>query len=314
MELIKQSGVTAVTEDLTTLVDWMRISSYSSLAIIVENSGGGSANDITDVQIDTSDDNGETVSADQHADTPAVPITAGNARRDDFTETAAYIRVRAKCAAGEDTTSRVLLFAGSATARICTLTDIKNRLGIDHSNYDTALADIIRGIEGVFNNFTGRQLLQTAADVTEYYTGVSQLIELRRYPVISITSIKESWSYAFDDVDALTADSNYRLINGGKYGTVRRFYAPWMRQDDSIQVIYRGGYVPAGDLPGDGEHAIPGDLREVAIEQASFVFKRKDDIGLTAVSFDGGSISKFAAIKLLPQVETILKNYRRITL
>jgi len=56
---------------------------------------------------------------------------------------------------------------------------------------------------------------------------------------------------------------------------------------------------------------MPADLREAAIEQATFLWKRKDDIGLSAVGFEGGSVSKFSAVELLPMVRQILDNYRR---
>jgi len=79
-ELVAKTSVAvAVDEDLTTLVDWVNIESVSGFTIIVDNAGGGSANDITDVQIDTSDDGGVTSNLDQHAGVPAVPVASGKA-------------------------------------------------------------------------------------------------------------------------------------------------------------------------------------------------------------------------------------------
>ena len=86
----------------------------------------------------------------------------------------------------------------------------------------------------------------------------------------------------------------------------------WSRTRDSVQVIYKGGYCSAGQAPGAGEYAMPADLREAAIEQATFIFKRKDDIGLAGVSAEGGSISKFSSMDLLPMVKNVLNDYRRL--
>ncbi len=307
----KTSAAIAVDDSLTTLIDWVNIEQVSGFTIIVANAGGGSANDITDVQIDTSDDGGATPNLDQHAGVPTVPITSGNAKPGTFTETAKFVRVRAVCAEGEDTTATATLLADSASGRICTLADVKDRLGLTDTDYDQMINRIIVGIEAVFDGFTNRQLIVPAADVTEYYTACGPQLQLNRWPIVSITSIKQAVDYDFASADALTANAGYRLVNAGKNGIVYRMYTAWLIIPDCIQIIYRGGYTSAGQTPGTGETAMPNDLREAAIEQASFIFKRKDDIGLAGVSAEGGSISKFSAIKLLPMVEQVLKKYRR---
>jgi len=308
----KTSAAVAVDEDLTTLIDWTNIEAVAGFTIIIGNAGGGSANDITDVQIDTSSDGGATSSLDQHDGTPAVPITSGNAKQGTFTETAAFVRIRAKCAAIEDTTATAILLADSSTARICALADVKDRLGLSNTDHDSVINRIITGLEAIFNQYTRRTLLQTSADVTEYYTGQGSYLQLKRYPIITITSVTQSVTYDFDNTDALVADTDYRLVNAGRNGILYRTYnLSWFDTPDSIKVVYRGGYCAAGQSPGDGETAMPADLREAAIEQASFFFKRKDDIGLAGVGFQGGSISKFNPINLLPMVKDILQNYKR---
>ncbi len=204
--------------------------------------------------------------------------------------------------------------AGSeSTGLICTLADVKERLGLN-DEHDDVIARIITSLEGIFNSYTRRTLIITEADVTEYYTPVGSYLQLNRWPIVGITSIKQASDYDFDNADALTADTDYRLLNDGKNGIVRRLLTGWLAWPDSIQAVYRGGYCSAGQTPGDGEFAMPADLREAAIEQASFIFKRKDDIGLSGVSAQGGSISKFSAMELLPMVEEILKHYRRPSL
>ena len=274
----KTSAAVAVDDSLTTLLDWTNIESLAGFTIIVENAGGGSANDITDVQIDTSDNGGVTSNLDQHAGVPAVPITSGNAKPGTFTETAKFVRVRALCTADEDTTANAILLADSATGRICTLADLKERLGLTDTDHDITLGRINTGIEGVFNSFTNRQIVMPAADVTEYYTACGPQLQLKRYPIISITSIKQAVNYDFASATALTANTDYRLINGGAEGIIYSIYSNWFGGPDCIEIIYRGGYCAAGQTPGTGETAMPADLREAAIEQSSFLFKRKDDI------------------------------------
>ena len=314
MELVAQTAsAVAVDDSLTTLIDWVNIEQVSGFTIIIENAGGGSANDITDIQIDTSPDGGVTVSTDQHDGVPAVPIASGAAKKGTFTETAAFVRVRGVCGSEEDTTANAWLMADSSVGRICTLADVKERLAIsDNPDYDLMLTRIIRNLEAVFNGFTHRKLILNSADETVYLTGGEKRIILPRYPIVAITSIKQATDYDFASADALTANDAYRAIN--ERGIIYRVGTVWLTVEDGIQVIYRGGYVAAGQTPGTGETAIPDDLREAAIEQTSFIFKRRDDIGLSGVGYDGGSISKFSAMKLLPLVEETLKHYRRSSL
>ncbi len=198
-----------------------------------------------------------------------------------------------------------------STAGVCTTDDVKMRLAISDSDYDTMIAAIIAGLTGRFDAFCGRTLLQTSSDVTEYYTGLSQYLQLNRYPVISITSIKEARDRDFDNATALTAEEDYWPMSLGKNGILFREGVWWPPKPDSIQVIYRGGFAAAGDEPGSSEIALPAEIREAAIKQAAMEFKRRDDIALSGVGFDGGSMTKFQPMKLLPDVEDVLKQYRR---
>ena len=198
---------------------------------------------------------------------------------------------------------------------VCTLSDVKDRLGIESSetDYDDSINIIIAGLVEMFNNKTNRKLIITDEAVTEYLSSYSHYLFLRRYPVVTITSIKEAYDFDFDSKTALVANTDFRLLKEGEKGLVARLYGTWpVGIPDSIQVVYRGGYTAAGQTPGDGETALPDDIREAAIEQASFIHKRRHDIGLQSQSFDGGSINKSAPMKLLPMVEDILKPHRRL--
>ena len=310
----KTSAAVAVDDSLTTLIDWTNIEQMSGFTIFVSNAGGGSADDIADVQIDTSDDAGVTSSLDQHADTPAVPIASGDSKVDTFTETAKYVRVRALCGSENDTTAEAWLLADSSQARICTLADVKDRLGITDTDYDVLINRLIVGAESIFDAYINRPLIVNAADVTEYFTTLGPYLQLNRYPLVTITSIKEALDYDFDSASALTANTDYRTLNNGIKGVLKKVYAYWFSTDDCIQVIYRGGFTAAGQTPGDGETALPADIREAAIEQVSFIYKRRDDIGLAGVSAEGGSLSKFAPMDLLPMVKKILDRYKKPTL
>lgn len=202
----------------------------------------------------------------------------------------------------------------AATGQVCTLDDVKGRLGISLTDHDTVITRIIAGTGKIFDSYCQRPLLLTAAEVIEDYTGAGCYLQLRRYPIISITSIKEAIDYDFDAADELVEDDDYRIMNGGVNGILCRIYACWPSTPDAIRVIYRGGFAAADAVLGEGETALPDDIREAAIEQACLFFKRKDDLGLSSVSFEGGSIQKFNNLDLLPFVRDTLDRYKLITL
>ena len=313
-ELIAKTSVAiAVDDELTTLLNWTNIESLSGFTVIVENADAG-GDDIVDVQLDTSDDGGITPVLDAHAGVPAVPIEAGDAKKGAFTETAKFVRIRAICDTGKDTTAVAYLMADSSVGRICTLADVRDRLGISDAQYDETINRIIVSLADLFDRYTNRNLLVNTLPVTEYYMASGPWLRVKRYPIVAVTTIKESYTFDFDNTVALTADTDYRLVDNGDKGLIYRLYGIWPFLPDSVQIVYRGGFVAAGQTPGEGEMALPNDLREAAIQQASFIFKRRLDIGLLSQSSEGGSISSFSAMDLLPLVKQTLDNYKRLIL
>ena len=113
-KLIGRAAATAVTEDLTTLIDWVNIQQADTFELIVQNVGGGSADDVTDVQVDSSSDGGTTMDDDDDDGGISVPLSTGVAKgtfaKSDLTYNN-WVRIRAKCGAGNDTTVAVWLVA-----------------------------------------------------------------------------------------------------------------------------------------------------------------------------------------------------------
>jgi hypothetical protein len=201
-----------------------------------------------------------------------------------------------------------------AITSLCTLDDCKLRRGLSTTDNDTLLERIILGVQSAFESYCRRPLLLSAAAVTEYYTGSGLYLQLARYPIAAITSIKEAADFDFTNAVALVANEDYRIVASGAKGLLYSMLGSWDPNPDAIQVVYTGGFVAAGGTVGTGQTALPDDLREAAIEQAVFLFQRKDDMGLVSVSGVGGSINKQVDMNLLPQVKLILDNYRKPSL
>jgi hypothetical protein len=202
---------------------------------------------------------------------------------------------------------------------LCTVKDIKDRLGLtdEQTDHDAVIAQIIAGFTSLADRMTNRVLLATEEDVLEYYTGGTALLQVRRYPILTITSVKESETGDFDEAAALIEGDDWRLVSKGLSGVIRRLWGLWSPEIDGIQIVYRGGYAAAGaeeqedGLP-DGEIAMPADLREAAIKQCSMEFQRRDDLGISGTTFEGGGFNKFTDMQMLPVVRDVLESYRRI--
>lgn len=169
------------------------------------------------------------------------------------------------------------------------------------------------------------------------------------WPIVEITEIKEAWAKGWDDADALTEDTDF-LVNYAN-GCLTRV-GRWLSGTLTVRVKYTGGFTPCepwasgGDYEVDdivgyaeavykcgtqvlgsstappddtghwavqaGEVPVPAEVVEWAIKQASFVFKRRTQLGLTSVSAGpGGSVSAYARDELLPEVADGMEGYGR---
>jgi len=196
---------------------------------------------------------------------------------------------------------------------LCTLAQLKARLGIGDEDSDTLLTQIITGVSGQLQGEGGcGRTLSLESDIVEYKTirePRAASIWLSRYPVVSISEIKEATYNDFDDADALTADDDFQFDPDS--GEVHKT-GWWLRGFRTAKITYTGGYVLPGDVAGDGETELPDDIVEAAIEQASFAYQRRDTLGVSAQSAQGGSVTAYAQDKLLPGVRTTMRRYRRM--
>ena len=202
-----------------------------------------------------------------------------------------------------------------ATPRLASLADLKLFLGETSSDYDELLTALLVRLEGRFAGELAPGLDSIFIDDwTEYATGGGPHLQLRHWPVASITSIIEDSSYGFSASDALTPDTDYRLLNGGLKGICWRCYGHWLSVPDSIKTAYRGGFVAVGATPAAGETALPAELTQAAIMQAAYQFRRRHDLGIVSAGQLGGSWTRNVQDELLPEVRQVLEKYRRHSL
>jgi hypothetical protein len=301
------TGVAVVSADYTTVIDWVYIDDCNTVSATVFNATG---DDISGYIIQYSND-GETVSGTQTI-ANTIPQGEGLALAALAYTTYHFIRIRAKTSSGTATATAVVVCV-SKDGHVCTLTDVRQRVGYETANTtdDDLIIDIERGVAAAFDRYCNRTLIDTGASITEYYKGGADTLVLASYPVISITSVKEASDYDFTNADALTVSDDYRSVDDK--GILKRLSTRWLDGEDTVQVVYRGGYQLAGTTPETGETALPNDIREAAIQQVVYWLRRRHDLGLSSTSAQGMSISKDDG-DLLPSVKMILDRYKRYAL
>lgn len=199
---------------------------------------------------------------------------------------------------------------------LCTLAQFKERYNIIGTGDDATITQILTGVSAQLAVPAGRicqgALCLEKTSLTELITvseSRAETILLACRPVISITSIKEALYGGHDDADALVENEDYQ-INKSTGLLYRIGY--WLPGVLTVKAEYAGGYVAAGETPGDGETALPDDIVEAAIKQCGFVWQRRASLGLTSESVQGGSVSAYAQDKLLPGVARTMSRLNKL--
>lgn len=177
--------------------------------------------------------------------------------------------------------------------RLAPLNNLKIFLGNPKAEHDPLLGVLLDSVSVRVERFLNRNLEK--AQRTEYFNPGKRRFFLSSFP-IDLTA-------AF----TVTVDSAVKTIGTDYWvwsdsGMIEFSTIPASTNPQSISVTYTGGYL-AGD--------IPDALQLATIMQAAFLFRRRNDLGLSSVSMPDGSLSVNNPTKLLPEVVDTLKAYRR---
>lgn len=193
---------------------------------------------------------------------------------------------------------------------IVTLSEMKTELGLADTTDDAVLTQWMAALDGRFDSFLNRTLAR-GVGVIEYFDGGGRMLLLDRFPVESVASINVDPDGLWG-ADTLLAVTDYRLnklrgrIVYGADGS-----SPWETGVQNIRVVYTGGFVSAGEIPPAGQTAMPEAIRRAYFMQCAFEWRNRTHLGQASVSAQGGSIN-LAPAKLLPEVQDILSDWKRI--
>lgn len=149
---------------------------------------------------------------------------------------------------------------------IVQLEDLKQALNIDNTTSDDLLFEVLKRADQEAKTYCNR--IFEVANYTEYYDGQgTNLIFLRQFPVVSITSIHDDIGREYTS-GYLLDDEDYTFDE--KSGAVTLDYYNFMKGKKNVKVIYRAGYGT-----GTGETNVPEDLKNAIIDLAISDFLTK---------------------------------------
>lgn len=212
-----------------------------------------------------------------------------------------------------------------AANALTALATLKTELGITDSSLDSVLERLINGASDTIEKYCGRKFAR--ATLTERVKGYgTELIHLERTPVESLTSIT---------VDGTTVSaSEYRLQDADKGGVWRRGLWPWTAgtddsvsphpragfEEDSIVVVYVGGYALAANSRTPGTYVQPYDLEEACLQLAVHRYRSRgrnlglvgEAVGNASRQYQGSGEELSDQLGIPTPIAGILNGYRRM--
>ena len=185
------------------------------------------------------------------------------------------------------------------------ITTVKTRLGITSGVDDTILTNFIRHVSGRFDQVCNRRFERLVNATYEFEAGAREILP-DRFPIETVASF-----------DLKTTESEGWVSQTGYDFIIRRscavsLYAILGYSYQLGRMTYTGGYVTPGTTPGSGQTALPDEIEQSCVEQVSYWYQQRKQLGLISVSEGGASASKLAQLELLPNVQAALKQYIRV--
>jgi hypothetical protein len=192
---------------------------------------------------------------------------------------------------------------------LCTLDQVKQHFGFgDNAQDEEELERLITVAQGLFEQYCGRKFDE--ATFTEYWNGDgTDLLFVKNYPIISITSIHDDTGDHTYGASTLIDPTTYAIINDNH---VQMYASLFNKGVNNIKIVYVAGY---SDETVGTHVPIPKELRQACIAQVGWMFKQGEGFqyGVNTKTLDDGSIGFIETSALLPSVRETLRLYRRVS-
>lgn len=194
-------------------------------------------------------------------------------------------------------THRLICFAGGYALPFCSFQDVEAMLpGVDDTHrllIELLVDSFTRRVE----RDTGRLFRRKVGEVEVFSAERGQTtIRAKRWPIESVTSLKESIDGVFSGGDVFDP-SEFAVLDEG---LIRLRWRRFMEGVGSIQLTYTGGIARDSGT-------VPSDAKLIAAQQVSHWFQHKDSPGIQSQSVGQGSSQSFGDGDLLPSSIALIK-------
>lgn len=191
---------------------------------------------------------------------------------------------------------------------LCELLTLKKRLGIAEADVvdDDLLTSFINALSGRLAKECNRTFDYSATATYDFRADEFNVV-VDRYPIVTVTSFSLKETETDGWVVQTTPDY---LINETR--SIIELSSPLGNSRQLGRVTFAGGYVLPGGTVGAGQTALPSELAQACVEQCSYWYQRRNELGLTSVGGTSGSIGNpDKPLALLPQVMAVVRKYER---
>lgn len=207
--------------------------------------------------------------------------------------------------------------------KFMTLEDVKKIVDMKGTTDQDVLDRVAQLLAARFEQYLNRDLVKLTdpeppadpAQRTEYFHGGPkgrELLSLRAYPNIVNVEIRDDPLRAFDTTTIVDPTDYYVEDRSGLVYALNGFV--FQAGVANIQVKYNGGYAvrTVGDAPNTEDLVqIPEEWLLAYQLQLRFLWSRRDNVAMLSMAHSSGGTAAYSPIRLLPEVQNILRGARR---
>lgn len=189
---------------------------------------------------------------------------------------------------------------------LTTVTRVKQLLSMDTAltKHDAILNQLVDSVSGRVQSFLGLHTQSAVrTEVLDVEFDGQKRFHIPTYPITAFTSLNYDPDGDFDS-STLVSSSDYRVNLARGIIVVELTFSEAYQ---ALQIVYEGGM--AADTTAFVS-AYP-DIAGAVDQQIAYEFQRRSDLGMNAVSGQGGTVTQYPIKEFLPSVRAILSRYRR---
>lgn len=180
---------------------------------------------------------------------------------------------------------------------------LKAYLKITGSGDDTLLATLVTYATKVIQRYCDRNF-DGAVARTEYYDGNGgNILFLKNFPVITITSIDHWDTYNDSSLQTFVVNTDYLLYAEEGYIYLRQ---GWQEGHRNYKLVYTAGYA--------NQAAVPDDLELACNMLAAYYYANPDKAGIKSEGIGNYSVTYLTESDDIPAtIKMLLKPYRKLS-